>query len=195
MKKLLIVPLIFTLTACSSLKYTTGIELKAPSFGSSKTMKDEVDYPSWYASTNDTTALYAVASEYSKDFQMAVDKSMMSAKRELAAKFSSHINALIKDYAVELGEDNSVVRELDRTTKLVIARVNLIGVHRENFAVVREQSGYRAFVKVKYSIDESNRLLISEIKKNRQLNAKLQASKAFRELEDEVKQVEISRPN
>jgi hypothetical protein len=195
MKKLLIVPLIFTLTACSSLKYTTGIELKAPSFGSSKTMKDEVDYPSWYASTNDTTALYAVASEYSKDFQMAVDKSMMSAKRELAAKFSSHINALIKDYAVELGEDNSVVRELDRTTKLVIARVNLIGVHRENFAVVREQSGYRAFVKVKYSIDESNRLLIYEIKKNRQLNAKLQASKAFRELEDEVKQVEISRPN
>ena len=195
MKKLLIVPLIFTLTACSSLKYTTGIELKAPSFGSSKTMKDEVDYPSWYASTNDTTALYAVASEYSKDFQMAVDKSMMSAKRELAAKFSSHINALIKDYAVELGEDNSVVRELDRTTKLVIARVNLIGVHRENFAVVREQSGYRAFVKVKYSIDESNRLLISEIKKNRQLNAKLQASKAFRELEDEVKQIEISKPN
>jgi hypothetical protein len=195
MKKLLIVPLIFTLTACSSLKYTTGIELKAPSFGSSKTMKNEVDYPSWYVSTNDTTALYAVASEYSKDFQMAVDKSMLSAKRELAAKFSSHINALIKDYAVELGEDNSVVRELDRTTKLVIARVNLIGVHRENFVVVREQGGYRAFVKVKYSIDESNRLLISEIKKNRQLNAKLQASKAFRELEDEVKQVEISRPN
>lgn len=190
MKKLLIVPLIFTLTACSSIKYDTGLEITAPSFGSSKTMKNEFEYPSWYVSQNDSNALYAVASEHSRDFQMAVDKSMLSAKRELAANFSSHVNALMRDYATEMGEDGSVIRELDRTTKLIIARVNLIGVHRENFVVVHEQGGYRAFVKVKYSIDESNRLLLNEIKKNRQLNAKMQASKSFRELEEEVNRID-----
>jgi hypothetical protein len=190
MKKLLIIPVIFALTACSSIKYNTGIELNAPSFGSSKSMKNEVDYPSWYTTQNDDKALYAVASEFSKDFQMAVDKSMLSAKRELASKFSSHINSMMRDYATELGEDGTVMREIDRTTKLVVSRVNLIGVHRENFVVVREDGGFRAFVKVKYSIDESNRLLLNEIKKNRQLNARLKSSRAFRELEEEVNRIE-----
>jgi len=190
MKKLLIIPVILTLTACSSIKYTTGLEMSAPSFGSSKSMKNEVEYPSWYTAQNDDKALYAVASEFSRDFQMAVDKSMLSAKRELAAKFSSHINAMMRDYATELGEDGTVMRELDRTTKLVVSRVNLVGVHRENFVVVREDGGFRAFVKVKYSIDESNRLLLNEIKKNRQLNARLKSSRAFRELEEEVNRIE-----
>jgi hypothetical protein len=181
---------ILSLTACSSLKYNQGFEMKAPSFGSSKTMKNEVEYPSWYNSQNDSKALYSVASEYSKDFQMAVDKSMLSAKRELASNFSSYISSMMRDYASELGEDGAVLRELDRTTKLVVSRVNLIGVHRENFAVVREDGGYRAYVKVKYSVDEANRLLMNEIKKNRQLSARLKASKAFRELDDEVSRIE-----
>ena len=190
MKKLFIIPVILSLTACSSLKYNQGFEMKAPSFGSSKTMKNEVEYPSWYNSQNDSKALYSVASEYSKDFQMAVDKSMLSAKRELASNFSSYISSMMRDYASELGEDGAVLRELDRTTKLVVSRVNLIGVHRENFAVVREDGGYRAYVKVKYSVDEANRLLMNEIKKNRQLSARLKASKAFRELDDEVSRIE-----
>lgn len=190
MKKLLIIPLVLSLTACSSLKYSQGLELEAPSFGLSKKIKNEVQYPSWYNSQNDSKALYSVASEYSKDFQMAVDKSMLSAKRELASKFSSYISSMVRDYATELGEDGAVIRELDRTTKLVVSQVNLIGVHRENFAVVREDGGYRAYVKVKYSIDESNRILMYEIKKNRQLNARLKASKAFRELEEEVSRIE-----
>jgi hypothetical protein len=190
MKKLFIIPVILSMTACSSLKYNQGFEMKAPSFGSSKTMKNEVEYPSWYNSQNDSKALYSVASEYSKDFQMAVDKSMLSAKRELASNFSSYISSMMRDYASELGEDGAVLRELDRTTKLVVSRVNLIGVHRENFAVVREDGGYRAYVKVKYSVDEANRLLMNEIKKNRQLSARLKASKAFRELDDEVSRIE-----
>ena len=190
MKKLFIIPVILSLTACSSLKYNQGFEVKAPSFGSSKTMKNEVEYPSWYNSQNDSKALYSVASEYSKDFQMAVDKSMLSAKRELASNFSSYISSMMRDYASELGDDGAVLRELDRTTKLVVSRVNLIGVHRENFAVVREDGGYRAYVKVKYSVDEANRLLMNEIKKNRQLSARLKASKAFRELDDEVSRIE-----
>jgi uncharacterized membrane protein YfhO len=196
MKKIMVIPIVLTLSACSSVKYNTGLEFTAPSFGSAKTMENEVNYPDWYVAKNaPSEALYAVATEYSKDFQMAVDKSMLSAKRELAAKFSSYVDSLMKDYAAEIGEDSSIVRELDRTTKLVVARVNLIGVHRENFVVVHEKNGYRAFVKVKYPIDESNRLLLAEIKKNRQLNAKLQASKSFRELEEEVNKIESNRPN
>jgi len=196
MKKILVIlPLVLAMTACSSMKYETGLEFKAPEFGGGD-QQDEVAYPNWYTDTpkKDDQALYAVASEYSKDFQFSVDKAMLSAKRELASNFSSHIDGMMKDFGAELGDvDSSVVNDINRTTKLVISRVNLVGVQRVNFKVVHEKAGYRSFVKLRYATDESNRLLLNEIKRNRKLSAKLEASKSFKELEESVNNIE--KPN
>jgi len=191
-KTLVILPLVLAMTACSSLKYEAGMEFKAPEFGGGD-QQDEVAYPDWYTDTpkKDDQALYAVASEYSKDFQFSVDKAMLSAKRELASNFSSHIDGMMKDFSAELGDvDSSVVNDINRTTKLVISRVNLVGVQRVKFKVVHEKAGYRAFVKLRYATDESNRLLLNEIKRNRKLTAKLEASKSFKELEESVNNIE-----
>jgi hypothetical protein len=193
MKKLFVVaPMILLLTACGSLKYSTSAELSTPSlFGSNPSLGDEVKYPSWYTKTpKDTKSgdLYAVATEYSKDMQFSVDKAMLSAKRELASMFSSHVSSLFKEFTTEIGEsDGDVIREIERTTKKVIKEVNLVGVERTQFKVQHDvNGGYRTWVQLRYSIDNTNKLLVSEIKKNRQLNAKLQASKAFKELQNEV---------
>jgi hypothetical protein len=194
-KTLVILPLVLAMTACSSLKYEAGMEFKAPEFGGGG-QQDEVAYPDWYTDTpkKDDQALYAVASEYSKDFQFSVDKAMLSAKRELASNFSSHIDGMMKDFSAELGDvDSSVVNDINRTTKLVISRVNLVGVQRVNFKVVHEKAGYRSFVRLRYATDESNRLLLNEIKRNRKLSAKLEASKSFKELEESVNNIE--KPN
>ena len=194
-KTLVILPLVLAMTACSSMKYETGLEFKAPEFGGGD-QQDEVAYPDWYTDTpkKDDQALYAVASEYSKDFQFSVDKAMLSAKRELASNFSSHIDGMMKDFSAELGDiDSSTVNDINRTTKMVISRVNLVGVQRVNFKVVHEKAGYRSFVKLRYATDESNRLLLNEIKRNRKLSAKLEASKSFKELEETVNNIE--KPN
>ena len=183
-----------TLVGCSSIKYETGLEFKAPEFGGGK-QQSEVRYPDWYVDKvkEGDTALYAIASEYSKDFQFAVDKSMLSAKRELASNFSSHIDAMFKDYVAEIGDvDSSTVQEINRTTKLIVSRVNLIGVQRTNFKVIHEKDGYRAYVKLRYIADQSNKLLVQEVKKNRKLSAKLDASKSFQELENSIKNVEVN---
>ena len=191
MKKFLLIPIVLALTACGTFETGTKLTLSAPEFGSKPSQGDEVKYPDWFTEKDKDGALYAVATEYSKDFQFAVDKAMLSAKRELAANFSSHTSAMLKDYAAEVGElDSSVVREIDRTTKLVVSNVNLIGVQRTKYRVQYEKDGYRAFVKLRYATDDSNKLLIQEVKRNRQLNAKLQASKSFKELESSVEKIE-----
>jgi len=189
-KVFVVVPLILSLTACGSIKYNTGFEIEAPKIGTSP--GDEVGYPDWYTKTNsEDKALYSVASEYSQDMQFAVDKAMLSAKRELASNFSSNTSAMLKDFAAEVGElDSAVIREIDRTTRMIVNKVNLVGVQRTNFKIVHEKNGYRAFVKLRYATDDSNRLLLSEVKRNRQLNAKLQASKSFQELENETSKVD-----
>jgi hypothetical protein len=194
-KKLLIAPLVLALAGCSSIKYTTGFEMTAPQ-SSKAEIGTEVAYPDWYKEVpKEDKALYAVANEYSKDMQFAVDKAMLSAKRELASNFSSHVTSMMKDYAIEVGEtDSGLIREIDRTTKLVVNKVNLVGVQRTNFLIVHAPNGYRAFVKLKYVTDDSNKLLVDEIKKNKQLNAKLQASKSFKEMEVETRKLDVQPP-
>ena len=195
MKKLILIPIILALTACSSIKYTTGLEVKAPEFGGGE-QQSEVKYPEWFTAKPEKgdDALYGVSSEYSKDFQFSVDKAMLSAKRELASNFSSHIESMMKDYVAEIGEaDQSTIQEINRTTKLVVGRVNLIGVQRTGYKVVHEKDGYRAFIKLRYAADQSNKLLVSEIRKNRKLNAKLESSKAFRDLEQSIDSINESK--
>jgi len=196
MNKLFVVlPVVAALTGCGSMKMASNFEVDnrvvtAPKSG------EVVNLPSWYTATmSDQDALTSAASEFSSDMQFAVDKAMLSAKRELASNYSSHISAMMKDYSSEVGTLKSdVVREIDRTTKLIVAQVNLIGVKRTNLEIRHENSGYRAFVAVRYSTDESNKILMNEIKKNRQLSNKVSASKAFRELEEQVARVNSPVP-
>jgi hypothetical protein len=103
---------------------------------------------------------------------------------------------MFKDYVAEVGEmDSGMIREIDRTTKLIVNKVNLVGVQRTNFLIVHSKDGgYRAFVKLKYTTDESNKLLVQEIKKNKVLNAKLQASKSFKEMEVETNKLKPEAP-
>jgi hypothetical protein len=193
-KTFVMLPLVLALTACGSLKYGVELESKSP-FASSPKQGDEVKYPSWYTEKYKDGALYAVATEYSKDMQFAVDKATLSAKRNLASNFSAHVSAMMKDYATEVGEDSSVMREIDRTTKLIVNKVNLVGVQKTNFKIQHEKEGYRAWIQLRYSVDDTNKLLMAEIKRNRQLETKLSASKSFRELEKETnpERVEITR--
>jgi len=193
MKKLYVLtPLVLALTACGSIKYNTGVEIEGPG---QRMFSNEVNYPSWYTAQPDPKDknLYAVATEDSDNFQFAVDRAMLSAKRELAANFSSYTSAMMKDFAYQSGASKASHADIERTTKMVVAKVNLIGVQRDQLKVVHEKDGYRAFVRLKYSADESNRLLMQEIKRDAGLAAKLKSSKSFRELEEEVNRIEAQK--
>ena len=190
-KKLLILPLVLALASgCGSMKYDTGFEFKAPEFGGGD-QGDQVNYPDWYDKLEaDDDNLHAVATEFSNDFQFAVDKAMLSAKRELASNFSSHVEAMMKDFTSELGDvDVSTANDINRTTKLVVSRVNLVGVQRSDFKVVHEKAGYRAFVKLKYNSSLSNKLILQQINRNKKLKAKLESTEKFKELEESVENI------
>ena len=171
-KKLLLIPLVFAIASgCSSVKYDTGFEYKAPEFGGGD-QGDTVKYPSWYDKLEtDDENLYSVATEYSSDFQF--------------------VEAMFKDFTSELGDvDSSTANDINRTTKMLVSRVNLVGVQRTDFEVVHEKAGYRAFVKLKYSADLSNKLILEQIQRNAKLKAKLESTEKFKELEDSINTIQ-----
>jgi hypothetical protein len=188
----IVVPMILSLSACSSIK--TG-----PSVSETKYFSNEVDYPKWYADApkKDDSAIYGVGTEYSNDFQFSVDKAMLSAKRELASNYSSYTSAMMKDFAVESGVLGKGVAnaDIERTTRLIVAKVNLVGVQRTNFIVVKDGAGFRSFVRLRFSADESNKIMLAEIQRNAALYAQLRASKSFRELDKETGKIETQKIN
>ena len=168
-----LLPIVISLAACNSVPTSNGVTVK-----NDRMFTNEV--------------IYAVGSEYSKDFQFSVDKAMLSGKRELASQFSSYTSAMMKDFAYESGMTGSDVAraDLERTTKMIVARVNLVGVQRVNMKTVHEENGYRTFVRLLYTEDASNRILLSEIRRNQALYAKFRASKSFQELERETDKID-----
>ena len=192
-KKLLValVPLVL-LTACGS---TPRQNDSASLFGKGAQTGDVVRFPSWYTTKPSDDALYSVASEYSNDLQFSVDKAMLSAKRELAGKYSSYVSAMMKDFTAEIGNADGVNRDIERTTKLLIAQVNLVGIQRIHFETRHEGRGFRTFVQLRYSLDDSNRLLIQKIQSDKKLEMELRKSAAFRELEESVDKINgVTKP-
>ncbi len=72
MKKLLVVPIVFALTACGTFETNTKLALNAPEFGSKPSQGDEVKYPKWFTEKEKDGALYAVATEYSKEGKVII---------------------------------------------------------------------------------------------------------------------------
>lgn len=188
-KKLLVtlVPLVM-LSACGSNPPKTAMD-SSSLFGKGAKTGDSVRMPDWYMEKPKDDALYSVASEYSADLQFSVDKAMLSAKRELAAKYSSYVSAMMKDFTAEIGSADGVNRDIERTTKLLVAQVNLVGIQRPQFEIRHEGRGFRTFVQLRYSLDDSNRLLIEKIQNDKKLEMALRKSAAFRELEESVNKV------
>jgi len=186
----IVLPLIISLSACSTIK-------DGPSVSETKMFSNEVDYPKWYAESpkKDDSAIFGVGTEYSNDFQFSVDKAMLSAKRELASNYSSYTSAMMKDFAVESGVLGKGVAnaDIERTTRLIVSKVNLVGVQRQNFMVVREGSGFRSFVRLRFSADESNKIMLAEVQRNAALYAQLRASKSFRELDKQTDKIEAQK--
>jgi len=188
-KKLLValVPLVM-LSACGSNPPKTAMD-SSSLFGKGAKTGDSVRMPDWYMEKPKDDALYSVSSEYSADLQFSVDKAMLSAKRELAAKYSSYVSAMMKDFTAEIGSADGVNRDIERTTKLLVAQVNLVGIQRPNFEIRHEGRGFRTFVQLRYSLDDSNKLLIEKIQNDKNLEMALRKSAAFRELEESVNKV------
>jgi hypothetical protein len=195
MKKSLfaVVSVAVLLSACGSNPPKTAMDSSAL-FGKGAQTGDTVRLPSWYTTKPSDDALYAVSSEYSGDLQFSVDKAMLSAKRELAGKYSSYVSAMMKDFTAEIGSADSVNRDIERTTKLLIAQVNLVGIQRAQFETRHEGRGFRTFVQLRYSLDDSNRLLIQKIQSDKKLEMALRKSAAFRELEESVDKVNGVEP-
>lgn len=161
MKKLLALVVVgAALTGCSS---TSLVEKKADWVQGS----DKVDLsmaPEWFTMhlANDGSHIFATATEYSADYQFAIDKAMLAAKAQLASQVNNRIQMETETMIAEDGNGtdiDDVERTTKRVTKGTVDSTLIVGFKRDKIEVRREGRGYRVFVRLVYDYTDNNKLV------------------------------------
>ena len=183
MKKVILAAAIAAaLTGCGT---TSLVEKKADWVQGS----DKVDLsmaPEWFTMhlANDNSHIFATATEYSADYQFAIDKAMLAAKAQLAAQVNNRIQMDTETFIAEEGNGtdiDDVERKTQRVTKSNVDSTSIVGYKRDKIEVRREGRGYRVYVRLVYDYTDNNKVLQNaqrlEKRKEKQELKKLEATK------------------
>lgn len=183
MKKLLALVLVAAaLTGCG----TTSLVDKKADWVQGSDKVDTALAPEWFTMhlANDNSHIFATATEYSADYQFAIDKAMLAAKAQLAAQVNNRINMETETKISEEGNGtdiDDVERSTSRVTKGIVDSTLIVGYKRDKIEVRREGRGYRVYVRLIYDYTDNNKLVQQsqrlEKRKEKQELKKIQAQK------------------
>ena len=146
--------------------------------------------PEWYLnipSADDT--IYSSGSARAPDLQLAVDIAIMNAKTTLADRINGKLDSMTKSFVAKIGStdlDTSVLTEIEKTSKNVIASVDVAGYVVDKSDITQEGTQYRAYVLLAYNSEEATKMMMNRMKRDRMIYSRIRSTEAWKELEDEV---------
>ena len=174
------------------MKFQTAIAIAAAlllaACGGSKTSLGEVEVnvPEWYANPPQTSdnAVYGTAHETAKNMQTAVEKAKHTATVDLASKYETKVQAMTKSFKEELTGDE---RELFETVSKTVINTSVMGVQVKEQKIMQAPDGtFGVYVLLEMPLGDANKAFLAKLKEQEALRTKIEASKAFKELEAEI---------
>ena len=164
MKTILIALLALTLTNCAGNTYKVKQEAKEEG-----RVLNQV--PQWYIDAKVDKGLiinrdanlyvYGVGQGSSPDLQLAIEKSMMIAKAELADKLHGEMNKRTDLYITEIGSEGSkeVASKIEEVIVNVVKKTKIQGYEMWEKAVYETPNQeYRVYIGLKMGVGEANKL-------------------------------------
>ena len=146
--------------------------------------------PEWYLnipSADDT--IYSSGSARAPDLQLAVDIAIMNAKTTLADRINGKLDSMTKSFVAKIGSndlDTSVLNEIEKVSKNVIASVDVAGYIIDKSDVTQEGPQYRAYVLLAYNSEEATKIMMNRMKRDRMIYSRIRSTEAWKELEEQV---------
>lgn len=156
---------------------------------------DQGDIPDWYLNQpQDPNYLFAVNTSTSQDLQLAVDKSITAARAEIARQLEVKLSALQKKFTEEVGSgDNSTLLSQFTQAAKIVTSTTLNGSSIKEKKIFKDGNIWRAYVLMQYPMGTANQALMKQIKKNNEMYTRFRSTKAFQELDKEVKKYDESK--
>ena len=157
----------------------------------SEVVKTQVEMiPNWYMNIpSDDEIIYSSGTANAPDIQLAVDIAILSAKTVLADRINGKLDGMTKSFIAKIGStdlDASVLTEIEKTTKNIIASVDVSGYKVDKSKILRDGIQYRAYVLLAYDNEEATKIMMNRMRKDRMVYSRLRSTQAWKELEKEV---------
>ena len=182
--------LALVLSACASQEPKPMAETPEVIYKTAKVKAAVSIVPDWYNEMPEKKgSIFTVGSAVAPDLQFAVDIATMNAKVVLADRINGKLKSLTKSWMAKIGQtdvDASVMTEIEKVTKNVIANVDVSGYNPTKVDVFPSGTQYRAFVLLEYSDKEAAKIIFNRMRKDRLVYSRLRSNEAWKELEAEV---------
>ena len=182
--------LALVLGACASQEPKPMVETPEVIYKTAKVNTAVSVVPDWYKEMPEKKgSIFTVGAAVAPDLQFAVDIATMNAKVVLADRINGKLKSLTKSWMAKLGQtdvDASVMTEIEKVSKNVIANVDVSGYNPTKVDVFPSGTQYRAFVLLEYSDKEAAKIIFNRMRKDRLVYSRLRSTEAWKELEAEV---------
>ena len=133
-------------------------------------------------------ALSACGSGESANMNMARNRAILDAKRQLADSIDSEISSRMEDFlkSTGMGSNEQVKQASEIITKNTTIQAKLIGYKQTKTDAVSMDGKYQFYVLIEYPVGEANTALLNKIKQDDVLSTQKDADKAMAELEAEI---------
>ena len=124
--------------------------------------------PEWYTDLPvDDNMIFSSGAATAPDLQLAVDIATLNAKAKLADRIDGRLDSMTKSLVSKVGDtvDASVITELERVSKNVIAEVDVAGYSRKELDVIASGNQFMAFVLLEYSDKEATKVYTNRLRK------------------------------
>ena len=183
------VALAIGLGACQSGKNDISLQ-PVVAYKSEQVSKQITNIPDWYLNMpTDEEAIYSSGSAKAPDLQLAVDIAILNAKTVLADRINGKLSSMTKSFIAKIGSsdlDTSVLSEIEKVSKNVIAEVDVAGYSVTKSDVTQDGTQYRAYVLLEYSNEEAIKIMMNRMRKDRMVYSRLRSTEAWKELESQV---------
>jgi len=152
--------------------------------------KQITNIPDWYMNVpTDEEAIYSSGTARAPDMQLAVDIAIMNAKSVLADRINGKLSSMTKTFVAKIGSsdlDTSVLSEIEKTSKNIVAEVDVAGYKVDKSDITQDGAQYRAYVLLEYSNEEAIKIMMNRMRKDRMVYSRLRSTEAWKELENQV---------
>ena len=133
-------------------------------------------------------ALAACGTGESASMNMARNRAILDAKRQLADSIDSEISSRMEDFlkSTGMGSNEQVKQASEIVTKNTTIQAKLIGYKQTKTDAISMGGKYQFYVLIEYPIGKANQALLNTIKQNEVLSTQKDADKAMAELEAEI---------
>ena len=133
-------------------------------------------------------ALSACGAGESANMNMARNRAILDAKRQLADSIDSEISSRMEDFLKSTGmSSNEQVKQASEIiTKNTTIQAKLIGYKQTKTDAVSMDGKYQFYVLIEYPVGDANKALLNQIKQDDVLSTQKDADKAMAELEAEI---------